>query len=165
MKNIVLILGILTLTLGFIGCGAPASVNVNAKPANATTAANTSTAANTANTSTAANTTASNTAAAPATSGSDQDFTLVNKTGVIIDKLFISPGDADDWEEDILGQDTLADGSTLDIKFKRNEKAPKWDLKVEDSKGNSIEWHDLKLTEISKVTLHYKDGKGTAETE
>lgn len=163
MKNIILTLGVLTLTLGFIGCGAPAANNTAAnKPANANTAANTT------NTNTAANTaanTASNTAAAPAASGADQDFTVVNKTGVIIDKLFVSPSDKDDWQEDILGKDVLADGESLEIKFHPKEKIEKWDLKIEDSKGNSIEWTDLKLTEISKVTLHYKDGKGTADVE
>ena len=161
MKNIILTLGVLTLTLGFIGCTASVTTgnNTNAnKPAN--TAANTTnTAANT-----AANT-ASNTATAPAASGADQDFTVVNKTGVIIDKLFVSPSDKEDWQEDILGKDVLADGESLEIKFHPKEKIEKWDLKIEDSKGQSIEWHDLKLTEISKVTLHYKDGKGTAETE
>ena len=160
MKNIILALGVLTLTLGFIGCGAPAAnVNVNAKPANAANTTNTNTAANT------ASNTASNTAAAPATTGAEQDFMLVNKTGVIIDKLFVSPSDKDDWQEDILGQDTLADGASVEIKFHPKEKAEKWDIKVQDSKGNSIEWNDLKLTEIEKVTLHFKDGKGTAEVE
>ncbi len=62
MKNIILTLGVLTLTLGFIGCGAPAANNANAKPAN--TNAN----ANTTNTNAAANT-AANTATAPATDG------------------------------------------------------------------------------------------------
>lgn len=163
MKNIILTLGVLTLTLGFIGCTASVTTgnNTNAnKPAN--------TAANTTNTNTAANTaanTASNTAAAPAASGANQDFTVVNKTGVIIDKLFVSPSEKDDWQEDILGKDVLADGESLEIKFHPKEKIEKWDLKIEDSKGQSIEWHDLKLTEISKVTLHFKDGKGTAETE
>lgn len=156
--KIIFTIVMLALSLGLIGCGAPAANNTNTKPANAASNANTA-----ANTSAASNT-AANTATAPAATGA-QDFTLVNETGVIIDKLFISPADADDWEEDILGQDTLADGATLDIEFKRDEKGAKWDLKVEDSKGNSIEWHDLNLLEISKVTLHYKDGKGTAETE
>src|SRR6185436_20977131 len=57
--NLILTLGLLTLTLGFIGCGAPAAntTNANAKPANA---ANTT--ANTANT-------AANTATAPAVDG------------------------------------------------------------------------------------------------
>lgn len=162
MKNIILALGVVVLTFGFIGCGAPAANNSNVKPANA--AANTTnTAANTANT--AAANTAANTAAAPATAGAAQDFTLVNKTGVVIDKLFVSPSDKDDWQDDILGQDQLADGASLEIKFHPKEKAAKWDLRIEDTKGNYIEWNDLNLTEIEKVTLHYKDGKGTAEVE
>jgi len=161
MKNTLLIVGILTFALGLAACGGATNVNVNAKPANAANTTNT----NAAPANTASNSTATNTATAPATAGAEQDFTLVNKTGVIIDKLFVSPSDKDDWQEDILGQDTLADGGTVEIKFHPKEKAAKWDLRVEDSKGNSIEWTDLNLTEISKVTLHYKDGKGTAEVE
>ncbi len=104
------------------------------------------------------------TAPAADTAGA-QDFTLVNTTGVEIDKVFISPHDSDDWEEDVLGQDTLPDGQKVDIKFNRAEKAALWDLRIEDSKENSIEWENLNLLEISKLTLHYKDGKATAVVE
>jgi hypothetical protein len=102
---------------------------------------------------------------ATSSTASDQDFTLVNDTGVVIDKLYISPHDSDDWEEDILGADTLPSGESLEIKFHRAEKAPVWDLRIEDSKGNSIEWENLNLLEIAKITLNYKDGKATAKTE
>ncbi len=94
-----------------------------------------------------------------------QDFTLVNTTGVEIDKVFISPHDSDNWEEDILGQDTLANGEKVDIKFQRAEKAPLWDLRIEDKQGHSIEWENLNLLEISKLTIDYKDGKATAHAE
>lgn len=105
------------------------------------------------------------TTASPATTAGAQDFTLVNDTGVVIDKLFISPHGVDDWEEDILGQDTLASGEKLDIKFHRSQKAALWDLKIVDKDGHSIEWENLNLLEISKVTIDYKDGKATAKTE
>ena len=95
----------------------------------------------------------------------DQDFTLVNSTGVEIHALYVSPADKNEWGKDILGKDTLASGQTAEITFSPKEEAENWDLRVEDSKGNSIEWTDLDLTEISKVTLHYEDGKATAETE
>jgi hypothetical protein len=90
---------------------------------------------------------------------------VVNKTGVEIHALHVSPHNSDDWEEDVLGKDTLADGESLEIKFNRDEKAAMWDLRVEDKSGNHIEWENLNLLEISKVTLHYKDGKATAEVE
>ena len=98
-------------------------------------------------------------------SAADQDFTLVNATGVEIHAVYVSPSDKDEWGQDILGKDTLASGQSAEIKFSPKEDADTWDLRVEDGKGNSIEWTDLDLTEISKLTLHYEDGKATAETE
>ena len=94
-----------------------------------------------------------------------QDFTLVNQTGVSINELYVSPHTTNDWEEDILGQDTLANGDSVDITFSRTERAAKWDLKVVDKEGNSIEWENLNLLEISKLTLHYKNGKAWADIE
>jgi len=106
-----------------------------------------------------------NTSAANAQQGAAQDFTLLNKTGVEIHKVFISPHDKNDWEEDILGKDTLPTGDSVDIKFHRNETAENWDLRVEDSKGNAIEWENLNLLKISKLTLYYENGKARAEIE
>ena len=94
-----------------------------------------------------------------------QDFTLVNATGVEINAVHISPHSANDWEEDILGQDTLPDGQRVDIHFKRGEKAAMWDLRIEDKAGTPIEWENLNLLEISKLTLHYANHKATAEIE
>jgi hypothetical protein len=94
-----------------------------------------------------------------------QDFTLVNSTDVEIHKLFVSPHSTDNWEEDVLGRDTLPSGESVEITFSPKEKAAKWDLKVEDKDGNSIEWENLNLLEISKVTLHYKDGRAWADVE
>jgi hypothetical protein len=104
-------------------------------------------------------------AASPATQGGAQDFSLVNKTGVEIHAVYISPHDGDDWEEDILGRDTLPNGESVDIKFNRDETAEMWDLRIEDSKGNAIEWENLNLLKISKATLFYENGKARAEVE
>ena len=101
----------------------------------------------------------------PVAMAGDQDFTVVNKTGIEIHELYVTPHDSDDWEDDILGEDTLANGAEVDIKFSRKEKAKSWDLKVVDADGNSIEWESLDLLEISKVTLHYKKGKSWADVE
>ena len=103
--------------------------------------------------------------AATAAVAGEQDFTVVNHTGVEIHKLFVAPHSSDDWGDDILGKDTLEDGETLDITFSRHETATHWDLRIEDSEGHSIEWESLNLKEISKVILHYKDGKAWADVE
>ena len=103
--------------------------------------------------------------AAPAATAGDQDFSVINDTGVEIHQLFVSPHDTADWEEDILGRDTLADGEELEISFSPNEEAELWDLMVVDADGNSITWENLDLLEISQVTLHYKNGRSWADTE
>ena len=94
-----------------------------------------------------------------------QDFTLVNKTGVEIYALYVTPHNADDWGEDILGVDTLASNELADISFSPRERAKLWDLRVEDEEGTYIEWERLNLLEISQVTLFYKNGKATAVVE
>jgi hypothetical protein len=93
----------------------------------------------------------------------DQDFTLINKTGFEIHALHVSPHRSEDWGEDILGQDTLARGASLQIKFKRSTRAAHWDLQVEDENGHTLTWESIDLLEVSEVTLHYKDGKAWAD--
>ena len=95
----------------------------------------------------------------------EQDFTMVNKTGIEIHSLHISPHSSDSWGEDILGKGTMGDGETLNIQFARSEKAARWDLQVADEKGNAVTWENLNLLEISKVTLHYNAGKAWADLE
>jgi hypothetical protein len=94
-----------------------------------------------------------------------QDFVLHNETGVEIHEVYVSPVTAGDWEEDVLGKDTLPDGESVKVTFDDRDKHSHWDLKVVDGKGNSIEWHDLNLIEISEVTLHYKEGKAWADVK
>jgi len=94
-----------------------------------------------------------------------QDFVLHNETGVEIHEVYVSPVTSDDWEEDVLGKDPLPNGDSVKITFDDRDKHAHWDLKVGDGKGNSIEWHDLNLVEISEVTLHYKDGKAWADAK
>ncbi len=101
----------------------------------------------------------------PVAMAGDQDFTVVNKTGIEVHELYVTPHDSDDWEDDILGEDTLTNGAEVDIKFSRKEKAKLWDLKVVDADGSEVTWENLDLLEISKVTLHYKKGKAWADVE
>jgi hypothetical protein len=102
-------------------------------------------------------------AASPAVMAGDQDFTLINHTGVEIHKFYTSPHSSDQWEEDVLGTDTLADGESFDVEFPNREKSTHWDIRVEDSKGNAITFTDINLKETSEVVLHYKDGKAWAD--
>lgn len=89
-----------------------------------------------------------------------QDFVLHNQTGVEIHSLYVSPHSSDDWEDDVLGVDTLPSGESVKITFDDRDKHVHWDLKVTDKDGNSLEWYDLNLIEIEEVTLHWDANKG-----
>ena len=95
----------------------------------------------------------------------DQDFTLVNKTGISISHVLVSPHDDNSWGEDVLGKDTLADDDSVEIKFSRHETAEFWDLKIVDKDGNSITWGNLNLLKISKIKLHWDGKTATADLE
>lgn len=92
----------------------------------------------------------------------EQDFVLINKTGVEIYALYITPHSAGDWGEDVLGVDTLPPGESVVIRFSPRERATYWDLRVEDEDGNYIEWDKFNLKRISKIALYYNNGKATA---
>ncbi|MBN1894928.1 hypothetical protein JW906_10555 [bacterium] len=92
----------------------------------------------------------------------DQDFILVNETGLTIDQLYCSPTTTKDWEEDVLGVDVLEDGENVVIRFSRDEDACEWDLKIVDEDGDNIIWTDIDLCKAETITLYYEDGEPTA---
>ena len=94
------------------------------------------------------------TLATPAMAGK-QDFSIVNRTGYQIDKIFVAPSKSDDWEEDVMGDDVIEDGATQPITFDGSTSTCKYDLKAVYHDGDTAEWGGLNLCEVSKVTLHY----------
>jgi hypothetical protein len=92
----------------------------------------------------------------------DQDFVLVNKTGLTIDELYVSPTTVNDWEEDVLGVDVLEDGEKAEISFDREETACDWDLKIVDEDGDEVVWKKINLCKASEITLRYDNGRPTA---
>lgn len=96
-----------------------------------------------------------------------QDFTLVNRTGYTIEEVYVAPSKSDDWEEDILDQDVLADGANVHVRFSRADKSCKWDLKVVYDDKETAEWAGFDLCEVSKITIRYnrKSGETSAVYE
>lgn len=82
-----------------------------------------------------------------------QDFTLVNKTGVDIHYVYVSPHNSNDWGSDVMGKDALANGDSVHITFNAGDKAAYWDIRVEDTSGGFLEWDNFNLKEISTITL------------
>lgn len=92
----------------------------------------------------------------------EHTFIVVNETNVVINALYVTPHNSREWGDDILGVDVLASNEDVGITLNRSEPSRFWDLRIEDSDGNSIEWDRLTLREIYSVSLYYKNGKATA---
>lgn len=94
-----------------------------------------------------------------------QDFTLYNKTGYTIDQVYVAPSASSDWEDDVLGQDQLANGKNVHITFSRSDKSCKWDLKVTWTDNSSSEWSGFDLCSVEKIYLYYDKSSDRAWAE
>jgi hypothetical protein len=101
----------------------------------------------------------------PTLSAGPLDFTLVNKTGMVITHVYVSPSDSDEWGEDIMEKDVLGKNESVDIVFSRKESSCNWDLKIIDSDEDEVEWEELNLCKASKITLKYENKHATAIIE
>lgn len=95
----------------------------------------------------------------------DQDFVLVNATGVDINNLYISPSNQDQWGDDVLGDQQLADGENATVKFEHAADECVWDFMVKDEEGTGVQWTDIDLCKYGNITLHSGDGKVWATFE
>ena len=85
-----------------------------------------------------------------------QDFTLVNKTGYELSEIYVSPSKSNNWQDDVLSDDTLDDGESLNVHFSNSGKICNFDIKVVYTEDDSSAvWHDIDLCEVSKVTIRY----------
>ena len=61
-------------------------------------------------------------------------LTVVNNCGYPIYYIYISTADTDDWEEDILGDNILMPGQTVDVNLPQNGT---WDFMAVDEDGDT----------------------------
>ena len=77
---------------------------------------------------------------------------ITNKTGYQINYMYISPGNQKSWEEDVLGNDVLENGTTQRVNLS-GYSSPVFDIRLVDSDGDSytfwgvdVEEYDLEVT-------------------
>ncbi|MFN3432072.1 MAG: hypothetical protein ACK46X_19245, partial [Candidatus Sericytochromatia bacterium] len=94
--------------------------------------------------------------AAPALAG-EQDFTLVNKTGLIFTEVYVEPtSNEEDWGDEVMGEDrVLAANEEVDIEFEGSEECL-YDIKLVDEKGTAWVVGGLDLCKIHSFTLTKK---------
>jgi hypothetical protein len=87
----------------------------------------------------------------------EQDFTLVNKTGFTISALYVAPAHDREWGEDILGEDEMPTGKTLDITFKGyGKKVCQFDVMLKDQDDNEWIVEGINLCEIHNLSFSKK---------
>ena len=89
-----------------------------------------------------------------------QNFTLVNNTGYTIKEVYVSPVSTNDWEEDVLGEDTLDDGQQILIRFQHHAGGCYWDLKVVYDDDTDAHWENFNLCTISQISISYNRRSG-----
>ena len=139
------------VAVGISACGG------KSKAAPATTAAPETTAAPT-------------TTAAPETEA-EEDYiqipvTVVNGTGVDIAALRLSGASLDEWGDDLLDGEIMTHGTYAELLLNVDEDNLAWDMQVEDTDGNSLEWYDIDISDMPSdgfvIELLWDGSEGTA---
>ena len=93
-------------------------------------------------------------------------FTLVNRSGFVIQKLYLSPSELSrwDWDEDEIVGDgfPVSRGDKIDINMNNNADRMKfrhWDMRVIFDDGKYWEFHAINLSSINTMNINV-DGRG-----
>lgn len=136
---------LLASTIALSACGGDKAATTN-------TARNTSTAAAPASNAAAP---ASGNAAAPvageAGDRTNQNFTLNNRSQAVISHVYVSPVSDEQWGEDVMGQDVLNAGESVEISFPRAESECNWDIRVTINGDQNQEIRNVNLCETTEV--------------
>jgi len=89
-----------------------------------------------------------------------QEIIVANGTGFTIQRLGLVDSNSGGDAQDLLGNDTLANGEGLKISINGSPKG--WELIAVDNEGSQVNWQNLDLSGVSKITLR---GDGSAEME
>ena len=87
-----------------------------------------------------------------AASAANRKVDVVNDTGLTMSEFYASNTGADDWEEDILGSDTLDAGDTFEIDIDDGTGACKFDFKAVFTNGTSHVQRAINVCSVSTFT-------------
>lgn len=80
-----------------------------------------------------------------------------NRTGYVIYFIYVSPEDADSWEEDVLGDDILEDEGSVRVTL-RGYDSPMFDVKLVDEDGDAYTFWGVNVARQDlTVTLEHLD--------
>lgn len=81
------------------------------------------------------------------------DFTLTNSTDNVLTRLYISLPSTNDWEEDILGEDVLGAGESIDISIDDGLPECVYDIRADFDDGESVQVARVDFCELDGEEL------------
>lgn len=79
---------------------------------------------------------------------------IINKSGWDLHEIYISPASQDDWGDDYLGSEILAQGDSLSL---TGLASGKWDIRVIDEDGDECILNDVHITTSESWTVTEDD--------
>ncbi|MEE4637163.1 MAG: hypothetical protein V2J42_00295 [Wenzhouxiangella sp.] len=70
---------------------------------------------------------------------------VTNRTGFTIMYIYVSPGDARSWEDDVLGMDVLLSGSTQRVNL-YGYRSPIFDIRLVDEDGDTYTFWNVDVS-------------------
>ncbi len=83
----------------------------------------------------------------------DDQYFVINDSGVTIKELYVSASEEKNWGKNLLKTAELKDGEGGEILFAHDDERCIWDLATKDEHGNELEWNKIDLCKYTKITL------------
>jgi hypothetical protein len=68
----------------------------------------------------------------------NQDFRLINKSGVTLNRFYVSPASSNNWQSDVLGSNVLKSGRTARVNFPFDTGECLYDLRMVFETGQVV---------------------------
>lgn len=80
-------------------------------------------------------------------------FNLENATSYTLTHLYLSPAASDDWDNDILGEQTVAAGETAEVSIDDGVESCMYDLRADFDDGDDIDVRGVDVCKIEGTTV------------
>ena len=96
----------------------------------------------------------------PTLAGEEHNFTLINGMGVPLTHFYVGASTEEEWGEDILGTEVLANGEESEIDFSETaDEGCEFDVKIVENNGKAWTVMNVDLCETSSITFKKQGGK------
>jgi len=89
---------------------------------------------------------------------------FINKTGLTVSSVFITPHDANKWSRNLLSAGKIENNEAYQILLPRTNTTRYWDIKVFDNKNNAYHINNVDISDMSSAVAIKEGSKITVES-